>query len=135
MYAPEGTVDHYISYASDPSLTYEWDNYRYAWQSINSSKRRLDASVLDPFEVQAGWFEIILPSLQLVITAAVPPEYRAKAEFTLKRLRLQDGETVIRCRQQWYEMYSSNEIDIHGLRRVAPLIAEAVNKAAGGKLF
>jgi hypothetical protein len=129
-----GTVDHYLSYKNHPNLTYEWDNYRFASGTLNSSKKNADDTVLDPYEVQAGWFEILLPSLQMRFTDAVPLALRDKAEYTLKRLKLRDGERMIRWRQSWYDMYKRGQLPLDGLRRVAPLIAEAVDKviARGG---
>ena len=124
-----GTVDHYLSYKNHPSRTYEWDNYRFASGTLNSSKKTADDTVLDPYAVQAGWFEILLPSLQMRVTNAVPAHLRDKAEYTLKRLKLRDGERIIRWRQSWYDMYTSGRLTLEGLRQVAPLIAEAVDKA------
>lgn len=123
-----GTVDHYLSYKNRPDLAYEWDNYRFASGTLNSSKKNADDKVLDPYEVGDGWFEILLPSLQMQVTNAVPAARRAKAEYTLKRLKLRDGERIIRWRQSWYEMYKKGELSLDGLRRVAPLIATAVDK-------
>jgi hypothetical protein len=40
---------------------------------------------MDPFEVQDGWFEIILPSLELVVSDSIPAEHREHAELTLTR--------------------------------------------------
>ncbi|WP_339481703.1 hypothetical protein [Pseudomonas sp. RL_5y_Pfl2_73] len=125
-----GTVDHYLSYKNHPGLTYEWNNYRFASSTLNSSKKTADDTVLDPYEVGKDWFEIILPSLQMRTTDAIPPAYREKAEYTLKRLKLRDGERVIRWRQSWYNMYKQNKLTLEGLREVAPLIADAVEKAA-----
>ena len=82
--------------------------------------------MLDPQEVKPGWFKILLPSLQLVATDAVPKSHKAKAEFTLKRLKLRDGERIIRWRRSWYQMYIAGKLTLEGLRDVAPLIAEAV---------
>lgn len=121
-----GTVDHFISFKHRPELAYEWANYRFASGPMNASKQNADAAVLDPYEVGEGWFEIILPSLQLRTTALVPAALRKKAEFTLSRLQLRDGERVIRWRQAWYQMYQSGRLNIDGLRQVAPLIAAAV---------
>lgn len=132
MYEPVGTVDHYLSCDNHPELAYEWQNYRYASGWINSSKGTLDNQILDPFEIQNEWFEIILPSLQLVLTDAVPDEERQRAEFTLNRLRLRDDERVIRQRQQWYAMYLEGRITLAGLEIVAPLIARAVRKQSNG---
>ena len=126
--ATGGTVDHYRSFKNHRSLAYEWDNYRFASATLNASKKDADDSILDPYEVRAGWFEIILPSLQLRATDAIPERFREKAEFTLKRLKLRDGERIIRWRRSWYEMYENGELTLNGLRKMAPLIADAVDR-------
>ena len=100
---------------------------------MNSSKSNADDTVIDPFQVQDGWFEIILPSLQLRITDQVPAQLRQKAEYTLKRLHLQDDERVIRQRREWYRMYQEGELTLVGLSRKAPLIAVAVEKQQNGQ--
>lgn len=129
MYEPVGTVDHFVSCDEDRGRTYDWSNYRYASGWINSSKQNLRSSdVFDPFLVEDGWFEILLPSLQLVPTDAVPVALRAKADAVLRRLRLRDDERVLRQRREWYRMYQAGEITLEGLRRKAPLIALAVMK-------
>lgn len=125
-----GTVDHFLSFKHHRDLAYEWRNYRFASGPLNASKRDADDAVLDPFEVGAGWFEIILPSLQMRVTDVVPADYRAKAEFTLKRLKLRDGERVIRWRRSWYRMYTNGQLTLDGLRTVAPLLAAAVEAQA-----
>ena len=131
MFDPTGgTVDHFFSCRNHPHLAYEWSNYRFASATLNSSKKNADDSVLDPYEVGQGWFEIILPSLQMRLTDAVPAAYRAKAEYSLKRLKLRDGERVIRWRKAWYELYLAGELNLDGLRRVAPLLAAAVEAQA-----
>lgn len=129
MYDPTGgTVDHYLSFKNHSTKTYEWSNYRFASATLNSSKRNADDTVLDPFEVGADWFEIELPSLQMRTTDAVPDSHKAKAEFTLARLKLRDGERVIRWRQSWYALYQSGDLSLDGLRAMAPLLAQAVEK-------
>jgi hypothetical protein len=129
MFDPTGgTVDHYLSCRNHPDLAYEWSNYRFASSTMNSIKRTADDAVLDPFEVEDGWFEIILPSLQMRITALVPPQHRSRAEATLSRLKLRDDERLVRWRQSWYEMYRTGDLSLEGLERVAPLIAAAVRK-------
>jgi hypothetical protein len=128
MYEPVGTVDHYLSRKHYRHLAYEWSNYRFASGWINSSKKEIDVQVLDPFEVQDDWFEIILPSLQLVLTDAVPPQECQRAEFTLERLHLRDDERVIRQRQQWYQLYLDGDLTLEGLEKKAPLIARAIRK-------
>jgi hypothetical protein len=127
MFEPVGTVDHFVGWRADPSLAYEWSNYRFAAQWVNSSKQ--DAGgLLDPFAVLDGWFEVTLPSLQLVVTDCVPPAIRPQAEWTVSRLHLRDDERVLRQRSHWYAEYQRTR-DIEALRRYAPLIARAVEKA------
>jgi len=128
MYEPVGTVDHYLSCENHQNLAYEWSNYRFSSGWINSSKGTLDDRVLDPFLVEDDWFDILLPSLQLIVTDAVPPAERQKAEFTLQRLHLQDDERVIRQREAWYQLYLDGDISLIGLEKRAPLIARAIRK-------
>ena len=128
MYEPVGTVDHYLSTTNHRALAYDWSNYRFASQWINSSKQTADEAVLDPLQVGDDWFEILLPSLQLVLSDAVPEEHRARAAYTLERLHLRDDERVIRQRRAWYRMYQEHQLTLAGLRMKAPLIARAVEK-------
>jgi hypothetical protein len=126
MYAPVGTVDHFRSYKTNPELAYEWANYRYAAAWINSAKKT--SEVLDPYEVGEGWFEVLLPSLQLVATDKVPPERRALVEQTLKGLPIAHDERVMKQRRRWYELYREGHLSLKGLREMAPLIAAAEEK-------
>jgi hypothetical protein len=134
MHEPVGTVDHYLSCREERERAYDWSNFRFASQWINSSKQNADDDVLDPFEVGDNWFEILLPSLQLVLTDRIPAEMRARAEHTLKRLHLRDDERVTRQRRAWYELYQSGDLSLAGLRKMAPLIARALDRqnAASG---
>lgn len=131
MWTPVGSVDHYLSWDNAPEQAFEWSNYRFAEEWINKSKQTADAQVLDPFEIGEDWFEILLPSLQLVVSDRCPPEHRERAEFTLTRLHLRHDERVLRQRREWYRMYCDGELSLEGLARKAPLIAQAVTAAAG----
>jgi len=129
MQVMKGHCDHFVPLAklrrvSRDALVYEWSNLRYGDGVIN--QRKGDSDVLDPFEVRDDWFKVLLPSLQLVLTDAVPSELRLKAEFTLQRLGLRDDEVVVRYRRQWYRLYLGGDLSLEGLRRVAPLVARAV---------
>jgi hypothetical protein len=128
MHCPSGTVDHYLSCSNYPNKAYEWDNYRFASSNLNQIKLTADDAILDPYQVQDGWFEILLPSLQLVATNQIPKHLQAKAAYTLKRLRLGNDERIIRWRRSWYELYQKGQLTIDGLELRAPLIASAVRK-------
>lgn len=128
MFEPVGTVDHYLSCDNHRDQSYEWSNYRFASGWINSSKKKQDEKVLDPFQVGDDWFELLLPSLQLVLTDAVPANEKRRSEHTLNHLHLRDDERVIRQRREWYRMYQEGELTLDGLAKKAPLIARAIRK-------
>lgn len=129
MYEPVGTVDHFVPVDADESLAYDWANYRFASGWINSSKQKC-VEILDPLRVQDGWFEVLLPSLQLVLVPErVPEPVRELAEYTLNRLHLRDDERVLRQRRSWYKLFQDGKLTLEGLRQMAPLIAAAVDKA------
>lgn len=128
MYEPVGTVDHFLPVDADESLAYEWNNFRFASAWINSSKNKAVA-ILDPLLVKEGWFELLLPSLQLVtVPENIPADLRELAEQTLIRLHLRDDERVMRQRRKWYQLYQEGKLTLEGLRSMAPLIATAVDK-------
>ena len=127
-----GTVDHFVSRDEDRRLAYEWSNLRYAAAWINSSKSALRADqVLDPFEIGDDWFEVILPSCQMIMTERCPSEFHERAKNMLGRLRLGHHEDIVSIRQEWYQMYSEGELTLEGLEKKAPLVARAVRKQKG----
>jgi len=129
MYEPVGTVDHFDPVDAAEEKAYDWSNYRFASGWINSSKQK-SVEVLDPLLVQDGWFEVLLPSLQLVLAPEkVPEPLRAQAENSIIRLHLRDDERVLRQRRRWYQLFQDGELTLEGLRKNAPLIAAAVDKA------
>ena len=124
-------VDHFIPVAilkeeGKDKLAYEWSNFRYGEKTLNG--RKWKHLVLDPFEVHDDWFTILLPSLQLVSTDRVPKKHRKKTALTLEKLGLTDDEVIVRYRREWFAMYQSCELNLKGLRRVAPLIARTVEQ-------
>jgi hypothetical protein len=124
-----GTVDHFLSWKRNPNLAYEWSNFRYVDGRINAKKHLADGEVLDPFEVDDDWFEIILPSLQLRLTDRVPRARRERARYTIERLGLSNDEQIVTYRAQWYCQYHCGGLSLDGLHRVAPLIARAIEQA------
>ena len=121
-------MDHFLSREKARKLAYEWSNFRYASGSVNSSKHTLDDTVLDPYEVRMGWFEIILPSFQLILTDKVPPVVRDKAVFTIERLNLENGPKVRTIRRRYYEDFKNGKLTMAGLHDYAPLVAKAVER-------
>ncbi len=131
MHVPEigAVVDHYLSKSKHRNLTYEWSNYRYASFRMNSRKMTYDDQILDPFEVEDGWFEVQLGSWQLLMTAGIPVEKRERAKKTMERLRLQTGRDVIMLRRKHYLLFLEGESTLAALRSHAQLLYRAVVNA------
>jgi hypothetical protein len=129
MVVMKAQVDHFIPVAElkrrgQDQQAYEWNNFRYGEGILN--QRKSAHLVLDPFKVKDDWFDLLLPSLQLVLTSKVPNAKRKLAEFTLDRLGLKNSEVVVRYRELWFRMYRQRKLTINGLVKVAPVIARAV---------
>ena len=129
MWIQSGDVDHFVPCVERRDLAYEWSNYRYADGSINSRKQgRVESELLDPFEVRDEWFEILLPSLQLVVTDECPPEFRKQAKTMLDKLGLGHAAWIIDIRRSWFEEWENQRLTLEGLDRKAPLLARAIRK-------
>jgi len=123
---PPAQIDHYRDKAAWPGLAYEWDNYRAAAPYLNAKKS--GQTVLDPFEITGDWFEVLWPSLQLVLTAKVPRTRRRLAEETIRGLGLRDSEWIIRWRQSLVDAFLERRATLDDLRLRAPLLAAMVER-------
>lgn len=130
MFVMKAQTDHFIPVTllkkkRKDLLAYEWTNFRYGEGILNQRKSK--HLILDPFAVRDDWFEIQLPSLQLLLTDKVPASKQKLAELTMQKLGLQDDEVVIRYRREWFELYQQRKLTLEGLKDLAPLIARAVD--------
>lgn len=131
-----GVVDHWLSCGNrggmpspNRQLAFEWSNLRYADPVINSLKGILDDQVLDPCEIEDGWFEVQLPSFQLVPGGRLPSSLRQRAELTIDKLQLR-GHKARFTRWHWYcSHWHAGQPDLAALRRDAPLVAAAIERA------
>jgi hypothetical protein len=125
MYIHDGEIDHFVPWNQNHQFGFEWTNLRFIDARLN--KRKGAAPLLDPFNVQDGWFEVKIPSLVLFITSALTdPTIRRLAENTVERLDLKRGRKALQMRAVAYEDYRRND-DITMLERKAPLVARAVD--------
>lgn len=133
MFVPvkDSQVEHYRSKSKYPEEAYDWDNYRYASPKINQWKSDSD-EILDPFEVEDGWFEVQLSSLQLIRTRLLPTDKNSLAKSTLDRLRLGTGEDLIKERRAYYREFLEGDCTLGSLSGKAPLIGRAVEKVLQG---
>jgi len=63
-----------------------------------------------------------------VLTDAVPQPIRARAEYTLQRLKLDRGHNMLRRRNYWDRQHSVGGLTIPLLVVYAPLVARAIQE-------
>ncbi|MBI5833934.1 MAG: hypothetical protein HZB16_16700 [Armatimonadetes bacterium] len=119
------TVEHFGPKSASPELAYEWSNYRLVCSLMNSRKQAFD-DVLDPFEIENGWFVLdfvnfeVHPDVELAID-------HAAIQATIDRLGLNDAPCPS-TRQQEYEMYERGDASWRHLCRVSPFVAAEVER-------
>ena len=125
LYIPSGTgapsVDHMVAKSTRWDQVYEWRNYRLACSLMNARKGVI-ASVLDPFEIEHGWFALELVDFHVVPGEGTPDDMVADVQGTIERLRLND----LICREaraEYAESYWDGQIRIDYLTRHAPFVA------------
>lgn len=97
-----GSVDHFVPKDTNPDLAYEWSNFRYASQAMNTRKRD-DLGICDPFLVRDGDFE-----LDLVTFGVTPaPGASPAVQHTINTLEL-DSEPLRQRRAAAWELFAAN---------------------------
>ena len=85
------------------------------------------ASVLDPFEVEDGWFALELVGFQVVPGEGLAGDDLVAVEDTIQRLRLND---LMCCdaRAEYAQDYWEKQIQLGYLRRHAPFVARELER-------
>ena len=125
LYIPRGTgarsVDHMIAKSAAWEQAYEWSNYRLACSLMNSRKGAA-VSVLDPFDVEDGWFVLELVEFQVLPNDGLDGAVVEDVQGTIDRLRLNDDECR-GAREEYAEAYWSDDVSFDYLGRHAPFVA------------
>ncbi len=120
------SVDHFIAKSNARELTYEWSNYRLACSLMNSRKGRFD-DVLDPFEVEDGWFVIELAFLKLFPNPELAPDLQDRVQDTINRLGLND-KGCRDARADYLLPYIMGDISFDYLKHRCPLVAHELKR-------
>ena len=120
------TVDHYVAKSRRPALAYEWSNYRLACSRMNTRKRDYE-DVLDPFEVEDGWFRLELVTGRVHLAPGLPEHVARKVKATIRRLGLDDaGNREMRARH--YREYRELALPHEFLKRMNPFLWHEANR-------
>ena len=114
------SVDHMIPKSQAWDRVYEWLNYRLACSLMNTRKGAM-TDVLDPFEVQHGWFTIEFTGFQVLPAEGVRRVITAQVAATIQRLRLNDRDCRER-REEYAVSYWEHQISLGYLSRRAPFV-------------
>lgn len=113
------SVDHFAPKSLQWDRVYEWSNYRLACSRLNSGKCNYQ-DVLDPFEIEDGWFQLELVGYQVKPADHLSDELREKIQATIDRLGLNDFR---KDREERAMDYLNGEVSLEILQREAPFVA------------
>lgn len=121
-----GSVDHFIAKSQRADLAYEWSNYRLVCSRMNSRKRDY-ADVIDPFEVETGWFHLEPVSGRIFPNPHLPDEQQQAIRATIERLGLDDaGNREMRARH--YQDYREGFYTAAFLKKRSPFVWMEANR-------
>lgn len=118
------SADHYLAKSREWQQAYEWSNYRLCCSRINARKNDID-TVLDPFAIQTGWFQLELVGFQVHPDRTLSKARQAKVQHTIDQLGLDDFR---HNREERAELYWQREISLRVLRRESPFVAHELRR-------
>jgi hypothetical protein len=126
------TVDHFVAITrAAPAEAYEWNNYRLACSLMNACKNAFP-DVIDPFDVQDGWFELNLGTFEVETAQNLDADLKKRLEASLERLKLNSPECK-NMRRQWFNTYwspkvPSRPVPLWFLEERAPFLAREMRR-------
>jgi uncharacterized protein (TIGR02646 family) len=121
------TVEHFLPKTRYPMQAYEWSNYRLVCATLNSRKGDFE-DVLDPFQIEDGWFTIDFPSLLVKPSKNLKKAQSDKVRLTIERLGLNDEDTCVKSRERYIKSYCLNDVSFDYLLLDAPFIAAELRR-------
>lgn len=119
------TADHYVPKSMAAADAYEWSNYRLACSRMNA-RNHVAADVLDPFEIDDGWFWLKFYGFQVRPARGLDPQLRERVQHSIDRLRLNDHDCR-RDRSDVFRHYQETQ-SFSWLLSEAPFIAREVER-------
>jgi len=120
------SVDHFIPKTQDPSLAYEWTNFRYV--SVRFNGRKGTRSILDPFKLLPNWFILNFKSFFVKPNPNLSPEQQESINQTIEYLKLNEDDDLVNERVAWCSDYRDGHISFTHLKKRAPFIAHELER-------
>jgi hypothetical protein len=121
------SIDHFLPKAHYPELAYEWSNYRLARQKLNGRKGNTE-EVIDPFNVEFGWFELDLPSCLLQPAQSLEREIKSRINQTINILQLNRDESLVQERCDLLVNLADELITIEFVDKTYPFLSYEVRR-------
>ncbi len=115
------SIDHFIPKSVEPSLAYEWSNFRYVSARFNS--RKGTRSIIDPFQLNEGWFTLDFSTFLIKPNPTLTTDQQKSIQDTIEVLQLNRDEDLVTERQTWVEEFWAGEISFEHLEKKTPFIA------------
>lgn len=115
-------VEHFSPKNTNPSLAYEWTNYRLVCGRLNS--RKGTRTIIDPLSIEDGWFQIKFPSLLISPDPSLPDSLKREIINTINILRLNDEVDCLRSRYRFIDCYCLERFGFDHLYEEAPFLAK-----------
>lgn len=119
------STDHFVAKSTDPGLVYEWSNYRLACSLMNSRKG-IFTGILDPFEIEDGWFVLELSGLQVLPNPVLREDLRLTVQNTIDQLDLNDPECLA-ARAEVFDDYLVHR-NFSSLEKRCPFVAAEIRR-------
>jgi hypothetical protein len=117
------SVDHFAAKSRHWKRIYEWSNYRLCCSRFNA--RKSVSTVLDPFRIKAGWFQLELVGFQVHPDRSLAKRQQARIQRTIDRLGLNNFR---HDREKDAERYWSGDVSLRVLREDSPFVAEELRR-------
>ena len=115
------SVDHFWPKHSYKHLAYEWNNYRLASEKMNNNKGN-QTGVLDPFNIQLGWFQLDLATFLVRPAPGLPAAVTTAVNESIRILQL-NSDSLVECRHGVLKDYSDSLVPLVFLQRRYPFVA------------
>ena len=115
------SVDHFIPKDTSPNLAYEWSNFRYASGRFNG--RKGTQTVLDPFLIGVGWFQINFNNMLISPAPHLNDRLRREISDTIDILHLNRDDKLVEERIGYVVNFRNGIISFAYMRQQAPFIA------------
>jgi hypothetical protein len=119
-----GSVDHFAAKSGDWDQVYEWLNYRLCCSRLNARKNDF-GDVLDPFDVEDGWFHLELVGFQVIPAPGLSQGVVDRVQATVDRLGLNDFR---REREEDAEGYWARDYSLRALKKESPFVARELHR-------